>query len=91
MFNLFETKKYSKDLEKVRLNLTQNVKLNIYIQALKNGYKLSKSARFKKLHGEWLGYYEITLGWDLRLIYKISKNRLELMRIGTHTQLFKSL
>ena len=90
MFTLLETKKYIKDLKKSRLNVLQNVKLNIYLQALKNGNKLDPAARCKKLHGKWFGYYEVTLGWDLRLIYKMNEQNLELVRIGTHNQLFRS-
>jgi len=91
MFSVLETKKYIKDVRKLQLTTVQNVKLNIYLEALKNRHKLDPASRRKKLCKEWSGYYEITLGWDLRLIYKISKNSLELMRIGTHTQLFRSL
>lgn len=90
MFNLFETKKYIKDLKKIRLNLIQNMKLNIYLQALKNGFNLDTKARYKKLSGEWTGYNEISIGWDLRLIYRLNGQKLELVRIGTSTQLFKS-
>jgi mRNA interferase YafQ len=88
MFNLFETRKYSKDIQKARLSLFQNVKLNICIQALKNGYKLDKTARMKKLQGKWFGYNEISIGWDLRVIYKYYGKQLQLIRIGTHNQLF---
>ncbi len=84
-------KKYIKDVRKLQLTTVQNVKLNIYLQALKNGHRLDPAARCKKLCKEWSGYYEITLGWDLRLIYKMSQNTLELVRIGTHSQLFRSL
>lgn len=89
MFNLFETKKYIKDLEKRRLNLMQNVRLNIYLRALKNGFKLDQQSRPKKLNGKWIGYNEISIGWDLRLIYRLTGKNLELVRIGTHSQLFE--
>ena len=89
MFNVIETKKYTKDLKKSHLKLMQNVRLHIYLQSLKNGFKLDPQARCKKLAGEWLGYNEISISWDLRLIYKLHHQRIELVRIGTHTQLFK--
>jgi len=88
MFTLLETKKYIKDLKKSRLSPIQNVKLNIYLQALKNDFKLDPLARCKKLNGKWLGFSEISIGWDLRLIYRHQDKNLELVRLGTHTQLF---
>jgi len=91
MFKIIETRKYIKDLQKIKLKLAQNVKLNICVQALKNGFKLDKSARCKNLHGEWLGYSEISIGWDLRVVFKCHEEQLELIRIGTHNKLFKKM
>lgn len=90
MFKCIETRKYIKDLKKTKLNLTQNIALNRCVQALKNKITIPISARNKKLYGEWLGYKEVSIGWDLRVIYKLHEQQLELVRIGTHTQLFKN-
>lgn len=91
MFTILETKKYIKDIRKLKLATLQNVRLNIYLQALRNGYRLDPAAKCKKLRNEWSGFYEISLGLDLRLIYRVSGDTLELIRIGTHAQLFRSL
>ena len=46
--------------------------------------------RLHRLKGEWLGYYSISAGGDLRLHFRItSADTLLFVAIGTHSQLYK--
>lgn len=91
MFKIIETRKYNKDLKKTKLSLAQNTLLNICVQALKNKRKIPASARLKKLTGEWMGYHSLCLGFDMRIIFKLYGEQIELIRIGTHNQLYNRI
>ncbi|MFY9082530.1 type II toxin-antitoxin system YafQ family toxin, partial [Aliarcobacter butzleri] len=41
------------------------------------------------LTGEWKDTKEFHISGDLLVIYMINENTLQLLRIGTHSQLFK--
>jgi addiction module RelE/StbE family toxin len=82
-------KQYTKDLKKVRLTLAQKTLLGICINAITSRVKVPPSANIKKLTGEWKGYRSIKLGFDLRVIFRCHDEQLELVRIGTHNQLYK--
>jgi len=82
------SKQYIKDIKKIKFSLVQKTLLNIYVNALKNKVNFPASAKVKKLRGEWLGYSSFCLGYDLRVIFK-RYEEVELVRIGTHNQLYK--
>ncbi|RLA58341.1 MAG: type II toxin-antitoxin system mRNA interferase toxin, RelE/StbE family [Epsilonproteobacteria bacterium] len=82
-------KLFKKDIAKVKITDTQYSKFIIYIALLLKGEELPEESRDHLLKGEWQGYREFHLGGDLLLVYVIKDDSLILIRIGTHSQLFK--
>jgi len=82
-------KQFTKDLQKAKLNPTNSAKLFIYISLLLEEKELPSQARDHNLIGEWQDTREFHISGDLLVIYRIQNSTLELLRIGTHSQLFK--
>ncbi len=74
---------------KVKITDTQYAKFIIYMALLLEDKLLPEESRDHMLKGEWQGYREFHLGGDLLLIYLLNEESLILVRIGTHSQLFK--
>ncbi len=89
MLELEVHKTFIKDLKKAQLNSTNSAKLFLYISKLLNNEDLPKEARNHYLSGEWSDTQEFHISGDLLVIYMINENSLQLLRIGTHSQLFK--
>ena len=82
-------KLFKKDIIKVKLADTQYTKFIIYVALLLEGKSLPVESRDHPLKGEWQRYREFHLGGDMLLIYLLDNDSLVLVRIGTHSQLFK--
>ncbi len=82
-------KDFSKELKKAQLNPTNTAKLFLYISALLNEEELPAESRDHHLSGEYKDTREFHISGDLLVIYRIGSDTLELLRIGTHSQLFK--
>jgi len=80
---------FTKDLKKAQLNPTNSAKLFLYISLLLNNKELPSEAKDHYLTGEWKDTKEFHISGDLLVIYMIKENTLQLLRIGTHSQLFK--
>ncbi|WP_323596747.1 type II toxin-antitoxin system YafQ family toxin [Aliarcobacter butzleri] len=78
MLDLSVHKIFTKDLKKAQLNPT-----------LLNNEELPSEAKDHYLTGEWKDTKEFHISGDLLAIYMIDENTLQLLRIGTHSQLFK--
>lgn len=89
MLELEICKSFTKDLNKAQLNQTNSAKLFFYISLLLNGKELPKEARDHALVGEWSNTREFHISGDLLVIYTIDESLLQLVRIGTRSQLFK--
>ncbi len=89
MFELERSKIFKKDISKTKFTNSQYVKYISYIGLLLNAHDLPVEAKNHNLQGNWSGYKEFHIGGDLLLIYKIQDSILYLVRIGTHSQLFK--
>ena len=89
MLELKRHKQFKKDMDRIELTDTQYAKFINYISALLNGDNLPPEARDHPLIGNWKGFREFHIGGDLIVIYKKEDNKLILVRIGTHSQLFK--
>lgn len=63
--------------------------INDVISTLLEGKTLDLKYKDHSLQGDYKGYRDCHLRGDLLLIYKISNDELRLVRIGTHTMLFK--
>ena len=86
---LLRHKLFKKDMAKVKLADTQYTKFIIYVALLLEEKSLPSESRDHQLKGEWQGYRECHLGGDTLLIYLMDEDSLVLVRIGTHSQLFK--
>ena len=82
-------KEFSKSIKSAKLNPTNTAKLFIYISLLLNEEELPASARDHDLTGNYKDTREFHISGDLLLIYRVESNTLELLKIGTHSQLFK--
>ncbi len=89
MLKIKRHKQFIKDLAKCKINDQQYTKLILYLSILINKQPLPKEAKDHNLKGDFIGFRECHISGDLLLIYKIENNTLNLVRIGTHSQLFK--
>ena len=89
MLDIAVHKQFSKDLKKAKLNPTNSAKLFMYISLLLEEKELPSQAKDHNLSGEWQDTREFHISGDLLVIYRIENSTLQLLRIGTHSQLFK--
>ena len=89
MLDIAIYKLFTKELKNAKLNPTNSAKLFIYISLLLNNNKLPTEALDHALKGEYKDTREFHISGDLLIIYRVEDNTLELIRIGTHSQLFK--
>ena len=89
MLNLFRTKTFLKDYRKIKFSDKHHLKYVIYITTLLKEEVVPKEARDHDLTGKYTGYREFHISGDLLIIYTIKKQTLELIRIGSHSELFK--
>ena len=61
----------------------------MYISLLLNNEELPNEAKDHNLLGDFKDVKEFHISGDLLVLYRINSNTLELLRIGTHSQLFK--
>ncbi|NPA11985.1 MAG: type II toxin-antitoxin system YafQ family toxin [Epsilonproteobacteria bacterium] len=82
---------FKKDEKKLKLSDTQFKKYILYISMLVKQEPLPKEAQEHSLTGEWKDCREFHIGGDMVVIYRIDKKNsvLQLIRIGSHSQLFK--
>ena len=89
MLKIRREKTFVKDLKKVKMTDQQYQKYISYIAKLHEGKSLQKEAYDHPLVGNWKDFREFHLGGDLILVYKIDKEYLTLVRIGSHAKIFK--
>ena len=87
--NLFRTKIFKKDYQKLRMTDTQYTKYYKFLSMLLDGKPLPLEAMDHNLIGNYSDFKEFHIGGDLLVIYCIADDILRLTRIGTHSQLFK--
>jgi mRNA interferase YafQ len=88
--NLKRHKSFVRDMAKVKLSDSQFAKFISYLGLLKDNQELPKEAKNHKLNGEWKDFSEFHLGGDMLIIYlKNSDESITLVRMGTHSQLFR--
>jgi mRNA interferase YafQ len=86
------TSKFKKDYKRERKNPNhKNLELilNVVVKSLQNDEILSPSYRAHNLIGNFKKYEECHLKQDLLLIYLKLDNKLKLIRMGSHSELFK--
>lgn len=60
-----------------------------YLHTLSERKPLPAEAKDHTLQGEWRDFREFHLSGDLLVIYQIENQTIKLVRLGTHSQLFK--
>ena len=83
-----QSKSFKKDSTKFTMSDKHYTKFIEYLYLLSNEKNLPPEAVDHKLTGDWTGFRECHISGDLLLIYRVFNNQVELIRIGTHTQLF---
>ena len=86
MLDLSVHKIFTKDLNKAQLNPTISAKLFLYILLFSTEEELPKKLK-TIFNSEWKDTKEILISSDLL----INKTTLQLLRIGTHSQLFNKI
>ena len=89
MLDIAIHKAFTKDIKKAKLNPTNTAKLFLYISLLLNEEDLPAESRDHNLTGNYQDTREFHISGDLLVVYRIEENTLELLRLGTHSQLFK--
>jgi mRNA interferase YafQ len=80
---------YLKDLAKVKMSNQHYSKYILFLAKILNGEELPNEARDHALMGEYRDCRELHVSGDLLIVYFTTKTELVLIRIGTHSQLFK--
>lgn len=60
-----------------------------YLHTLSELKPLPAEAKDHPLQGEWSDFREFHVSGDLLVIYQIENQTIKLVRVGTHSQLFK--
>ena len=90
MIQLKQHKKFKNDMSKVTFSDSQFNKYIQFLHLLANKEELPAESKNHALKGDWKGFDEFHIGGNLLVIYHyIDSSTLELIRIGTHNQLFK--
>ena len=83
-------KKFLEDFRNTKLSDSQFEKFVYYINALRKDKVLPPESKDHALSGNYKDCREFHLGGDMLIIYLESNfNEIILMRLGTHSQLFK--
>ncbi len=91
MLQLVRHKLFKKDITKITLTDQQFTKMVRYLSELAEGNDLPIEVNDHPLNGEWKTFREFHIGGDMLLIYRIDEenSQIVLVRIGSHSQLFK--
>ncbi len=82
------TSRFKKDVKKIQNDKKKIVKLKYVIDCLYQEIELDIKYRNHNLIGNYKGYKECHVQPDLLLIYKVVANKLQLVRLGSHSELF---
>ena len=88
MLTLFRTKTFIKDYKKIKFTDKLYLKYIVYVSTLLKDETLPKEARDHQLKGELSNFREFHISGDLLVLYYIENNTLNLVRIGSHSELF---
>ena len=89
MLDIAIHKAFTKDVKKAKLNPTNTAKLFMYISLLLNEEELPNESKDHDLTGNYKDTREFHISGDLLVVYRIVEDTLELLRMGTHAQLFR--
>lgn len=87
--NIVYTTQFKKDYKRVKKQHKDIDELRILIEKLSAQEKLDLKYRDHKLFGRWDKYRECHISPDWLLIYRIAGDDLLLVRMGSHSDLFR--
>ena len=89
MYEIVYTRKFLKDIKRhSKSGVNFKEKLGEVIGLLGSKSPLPEKYKDHKLNGEWDGYRECHILFDLLLVYKYYDKRVELITLDTHEALF---
>ncbi len=86
---LVQTKTFLRDTKKHKMSDKHFTKFIQYLSLLSQSIELPPEAKDHGLKGEWCDFREFHVSGDLLVIYQIEEEQIKLVRLGTHSQLFK--
>ncbi|MEZ5535756.1 MAG: type II toxin-antitoxin system YafQ family toxin [Thiolinea sp.] len=86
---LTRLKSFAKDSSTLKLSDKHFTKFVEYLYLLSQEKELPPEAKDHQLAGEWIDFREFHISGDLLVIYRIEEGAVKLVRIGSHSQLFK--
>lgn len=90
MFTLKITSQFKKDLKRIQNKPDKIIHLKEVLQLLEEEGMLSEKYKPHKLVGDYAGFMECHIENDLLLIWlDPEENIIKLVRLGTHSELFK--
>jgi mRNA interferase YafQ len=89
MLSIKRHKSFIKDLRKITMSDKHFAKYIFYLSKLIEEQPLPSEALDHPLKGEYQDCREFHISGDLLVIYLIDNNRLNLIRIGSHSELFE--
>lgn len=84
-----QTKAFVRDLSKAKMSDKHLTKFIAYLHRLSTQQTLPVEAKDHCLTGDWHDFREFHISGDLLVIYQIENDVIKLVRLGTHSQLFK--
>jgi mRNA interferase YafQ len=89
MRTIKETVLFKKDFKKYYKNEKIKEVMGGIVADIANGMPLDKKYRNHPLKGKWKNCYDCHILPDLILVYQVNNEYLKLVRMGTHSELFK--
>ena len=89
MLEIRFTSKFKKDFKKYRHDQLFLTQFNLVINLLLTAEPLPKRYKEHKLIGDYQGFYECHIRPDLLLLYFYEESCLVLVRVGSHSELFR--
>jgi mRNA interferase YafQ len=90
MYEILRSTKFKRDIKRSQKQNKDIDKLRAILDLLIEGQELPERNRDHFLSGLWSGYKECHIEPDWLLIYRVNDNEdlLELIRLGSHSELF---
>lgn len=88
MLNLFRTKTFIKDYRKIKFTDKLYLKYIVFIGTLLKSESLPSEAKDHPLKGNFSGCREFHVSGDFLVVYRVREDTLELVRIGSHSEIF---
>jgi len=89
MLKVERHKQYIKDLKKIKFSDQHFAKYVLYLSYLLEERVLPPEALDHSLKGNYSGYREFHISGDLLVVYMIEEDTLKLIRIGSHSEIFR--